>query len=300
MERLITETTAYKILSGDANKNKLSHAYMLAFSDGAHLLSALKLFAVRVFGFGAYTREEKLVKNGTFADLKVYPKEDKKLSVDDAVEILEDCVLEPIECDKKVYIISNFDTASALFQNKLLKVLEEPPKNVYFLLGARTLSSVLDTVKSRVNKLEISPFSPAEIEGALTRTLGSGDYKRVARYCGGNFGEAEKMLVGDWFLKVDEAAKEICSAYKLSAVGEIATRHAETKNKEELLAHVQRIYYDALVGEYDLKWSKGTLVYAVESVVRAITDVRFNANFSALLYNLMLDVIRFEGRVATK
>lgn len=295
MERLIKQTTAYKIFEGDAQKGRLAHAYMLIMADGDTLPHALGLFAVKAFGFSVGTREEKLVKNCAFVDLKVYPKKEK-LSVDDAVEILQDCVLEPVEADKKIYVINGFETASALFQNKLLKVLEEPPKNVYFLLGARTTASVLDTVLSRVNKLEIAPFSPEQIVGALTRELGQGDYSRIAKYSGGSLGEAKKMLSGDWFNEVDKSAKEICSAYQISDVGRLATKYGDAKNKDELLAQIQRVYHDALTDKISLKWSKATLIYAVESVVKAIVDAKFNANFSALLYDLMLGVIGFENR----
>lgn len=296
MEKLITHTTAYKIFSGDVNGDRLSHAYMLAFPDGENLAYALKLFAAKLFNFNCGSREEKLVKEGKFSDLKIYPKQEKKLSVDDASEIIQDCALGPIECDKKVYIISDFDTASALFQNKLLKVLEEPPRNVYFILGARTLTAVLDTVKSRVNKLEITPFSPEQIECALERTFGVGNYKNVARCCGGSFGEAAKMLSEGWFAEILEAAKSICQAYDREEVALCAIKYGDEVRKRELLAQIQRVYYDALTGVTKLKWSNATLIYAVEAVVNALTDVKFNCNFASLLYEFMLSVIRFEER----
>lgn len=296
MERLITHTTAYKIFSGDVKGDRLSHAYMLAFSDADNLAYALRLFAVKLFDFSSGSREEKLVKEGTFSDLKIYPKQGKKLSVDDATEIVQDCALGPVECNKKVYIISDFDTASALFQNKLLKVLEEPPHNVYFILGARTLTAVLDTVKSRVNKLEITPFSPEQIEGALERSFGAGDYKNVARCCGGSFGEAAKMLSEGWFADILDAAKNVCQAYDRERAALCAIKYGDEARKQELLAQVQRVYYDALTCKINLKWGKATLIYAVETVVNALNDVKFNCNFASVLYELMLSVVRFEER----
>jgi DNA polymerase-3 subunit delta' len=102
-------------------------------------------------------------------DLKIYPKKDSKLSVADANEIIDDSALKPVEGDKKLYIISDFDTTAPLFQNKLLKILEEPPEGVYFLLGASSLSPILSTIRSRVKLLEIQPFSDEQIISARKR-----------------------------------------------------------------------------------------------------------------------------------
>ena len=56
---------------------------------------------------------------------------------------------------------------NASAQNKLLKTLEEPPKNVHILLGATSEYPLLATLKSRVKKLEIPPFDNQTIYKAL-------------------------------------------------------------------------------------------------------------------------------------
>ena len=50
MERLLKGTTAYKILTGDRQAGRLSHAYMLDFPDRKNMNAALKIFAL---GFSA-------------------------------------------------------------------------------------------------------------------------------------------------------------------------------------------------------------------------------------------------------
>ena len=62
--------------------------------------------------------------------------------------LIEDCAMRPSAGDKKLYVISSFEDCSAVVQNKLLKVVEEPPDGVSFLLGATTLSPVLPTMYS--------------------------------------------------------------------------------------------------------------------------------------------------------
>ncbi len=61
-------------------------------------------------------------------------------------------------------IILAAKTFSPLVQNKLLKVIEEPPKNKEFILVTESKSTVLDTIKSR---LPISVLSEMKEEEAL-------------------------------------------------------------------------------------------------------------------------------------
>ena len=44
--------------------------------------------------------------------------------------------------------------------------------------------------------------------------------------------------------------------------------------------------------EYQGKISKGGAIYAVESINGAFADLKFNANFSSLLYDFLLRVVQ--------
>ena len=65
-------------------------------------------------------------------DILEFPKE-KSLAVNDVKEIIEQANVKPMICSQKVIIINDISVSSEEAQNKLLKTLEEPPKNVYFL-----------------------------------------------------------------------------------------------------------------------------------------------------------------------
>lgn len=296
MEKLIASTTAYKIFAGDVSAARLSHAYMLYFPDRRNLRAALKLFALTFFGSSASERDGARILNEDFPDCKVFPAGDKKINVADASEIVEDGALKPVERDKKLYIISGFDAADARVQNKLLKILEEPPSGVHFLLGVTSLSPVLDTVRSRVKLLEIPPFSEAQILSALGRIGANPLNAEAAKSCAGVLGEAQNMLSGDWFAEVHAAAKRIAAADTLEKAGRVALAYGETKYKNELLAEMQRLYFEQLKGycpgdNTGAILTKQALAYALESIVGAVADVRFNANFPALLYDFTVRVV---------
>ena len=299
MKQLIFGTAAYKTFANDSQSGRLSHAYMLHFNDAKNLRLALKIFATRFFGLDGEEVDGKRLMNETLTDCRIYPEEGKKLTADAVSELLADSALQPLERENKLYIISGFNEASALLQNKLLKTLEEPPRGVYFLLGATTLAPVLDTVKSRVKTLSIPSFPEAEILKALERKGANPLNADAAKSCGGIFGQAENMVGGGWFKEILSAAREICTTTDIESVGAVALKYGDTKYKTELLAQAGRLYHDALLektrksalGAVAKAWQTATLVYAQESIDKACSDVKFNAFFQGLLYDLMLRII---------
>ncbi|MCM1438508.1 MAG: hypothetical protein NC131_04775 [Roseburia sp.] len=295
MEQLIGNTSAYKIFRSDRRADRLSHAYMLYFPDGRNLRAALLLYALEFFGADKGGRDGRLILAEGLPDLKVYPTADGKLTADAASEIVADAALKPVERDKKLYVISGFQDASPIFQNKLLKVLEEPPVGVHFLLGATSLSPVLDTVKSRVKLLETPPFSQNEILGALEREAVNPLNAEAAEACGGVLGVAQDMLKGGWYEEVIKAANEICAAGSVSKATAAALKYGDFKYKKELLSRMQRNYFNeaknyAYNAQFSGKLKKGAALYAAESINGALADVKFNANFSSLLYDFLLRV----------
>ena len=62
-------------------------------------------------------------------------------------------------------IILAAKTFSPLVQNKLLKVIEEPPKNKEFIILCESKSTILDTIKSRLPILVLSEMKEEEALG---------------------------------------------------------------------------------------------------------------------------------------
>jgi len=93
--------------------------------------------------------------------------ETDELKIDDVRLIKEKAYIN--EDEKKIILIASnkYLTTS---QNALLKLLEEPPKNIEFILLAKSKYSLLDTIKSRLiiekrifNKLENSTIDISKI-----------------------------------------------------------------------------------------------------------------------------------------
>lgn len=303
MEELIKGTTAYKIFCREAEAGRLAHAYMVAFEDEVYLRDALMIFALRYFGA---QRESKLggqILRGTYPDCKVYPEQGKKFNAEAAVALIEDCAMRPSAGDKKLYIISSFEECTAIVQNKLLKVIEEPPQGVAFILGATALSPVLPTILSRVRLLEIPLFSAEQIFAALERIQpGAALNRRAAESCGGVLSTAEALCRGQ-FSEIHSAALEILCVKNEGEAGLISQKYGGSKYKRQLLAELQRLCLAAAragaCGKADgenstILASKGVpaLLRGAEVFSSAMRDLKFNAYFTALLFSAMLTLIQ--------
>ena len=205
MRRLLQSTRSYALLKAEKEENRLNHAYLLIFDDARNLKTALKEFAKIFFNEEgnpfASERIFELIDAETFSDCLFFPAEGKKFSVEDAEKITEESALKPVEGNRKLFVVGDFAEATVQAQNKLLKLLEEPPAGVCFLLGATVTFPVLPTVLSRAEKLEIPAFSVKEVKACLERmySVSASDAALYAAASGGCVGEAQNILEGGYY-----------------------------------------------------------------------------------------------------
>ncbi len=70
--------------------------------------------------------------------------------VDAVRRIRAEAYVRPNEAPRKVFVLLGVQNMSEISQNALLKILEEPPENVLFLLTTVSAAALLPTVRSRV------------------------------------------------------------------------------------------------------------------------------------------------------
>ncbi|MCI8331884.1 MAG: hypothetical protein HFE78_03575 [Clostridiales bacterium] len=85
------------------------------------------------------------------------------LSVDAIRAIREQVYLAPHELPFKAYLIFGADQMSEGAQNAFLKLLEEPPADVYFFLLCENRARLLPTVRSRASLFRMQLFSEEEL-----------------------------------------------------------------------------------------------------------------------------------------
>lgn len=75
--------------------------------------------------------------------------------VDTCREIRSDCFVIPNDGDKKVYILKEVQNMNDSGENALLKILEEPPPYVHFIMTCDSRSSMLSTILSRATVIPL-------------------------------------------------------------------------------------------------------------------------------------------------
>ncbi len=322
MKTLLQDSKAYRLIKTGKEENRLSHAYLLLYDDGRNLRFALKEFAKLFFTEGEYLDEriEKLIDNENFSDCLLFPaEEDKKLKVEDAESILEESVLTPVEGDKKVFVVGDFSEANVQTQNKLLKLLEEPPKGVYFLLGATSSYSVLTTVLSRAKKLEIDRFSLPALTAALERIYGEKYDRDAISLCAatadGNLGKAQTMLEGGQYQSLLDLAFSLCLASP-HQIPSLIKQISEIKRQKEFLSMLRLIFRDGVllktqekIGKQPLllgaeqerlkrvmnAYTVGAFLYAQEILSTAEKQISTNANFGQCV-EICIQKIQFKNK----
>ena len=197
MQTLLKSTQAYRLLQTETQENRLSHAYLLLMNDARNLRVALKTFAKLFFGCSDETllsasqrRISDLIDADNFSDCLFFPTEGKKLTVEDAERIQEESLLSPVETNQKLFILSDFSEANAQTQNKLLKLLEEPPAKTLFLLVVHQLANVLPTVRSRARVEKMRPLTISQLRELCVKFIPDEDIStETLKLSNGSFGK---------------------------------------------------------------------------------------------------------------
>ena len=129
----------------------------------------------------------------------------------DAIRELERSVnLSPVEGSRSVIIIDGASTMTVDASNALLKTLEEPPPGVLFLLLTDEEESLLSTIRSRCQTLQLLPMSRQQMIDHLSRNHGTTEEEadRLYRLSRGCLGWALQALTDAQLLDQRQADLE--------------------------------------------------------------------------------------------
>ena len=131
-----------------------------------------------------------------------------------------------------VYIFRNTDDMSVGAKNALLKVVEEPPNNAYFIMTVHNIDNMLGTIRSRGTVIKMEPYSMQEL-----RSVSDDELK--LEYCT-NIGELqitheEVQRTEDCVDDVLKALREKSGTKLLKACTQLKAKQTETDKIDCLL-----------------------------------------------------------------
>lgn len=83
--------------------------------------------------------------------------------IETARQIIEQSRFKSLDGNNKAFILDEIHKATKDFQNALLKVLEEPPSHVYFILATTEPNKLIKTILSRCSKFEVEKIDTTEL-----------------------------------------------------------------------------------------------------------------------------------------
>ncbi len=164
----ITET-----LKNQVAGNRLSHAYLFIGTRGTGKTSCAKILAKAVNcehpvnGNPCNRCPSCLgIDDGSVMDV-VEMDAASNNGVDSVRALRDEAIFSPASVKKRVYIIDEVHMLSASAFNALLKILEEPPEHLMFILATTELHKVLPTILSRCQRHSFKRLDAKSIENRL-------------------------------------------------------------------------------------------------------------------------------------
>lgn len=169
IEQIVGQEHIKKALANAIQMDRISHAYLFTGPRGTGKTSTARIFAKSLNcekGPSISPCNEcencKNITNSIPIDVIEIDAASNR-SVNDADEIIQKVALAPVQSRYKIYIIDEVHMLTNQAFNALLKTLEEPPKNVIFILATTEVHKVLDTIKSRCQRFDFKRITTDDI-----------------------------------------------------------------------------------------------------------------------------------------
>ena len=167
-QQAVTQTIKNQLLTG-----KLSHAYLFTGSRGTGKTSSAKILAKAVNCENPQGGNPcnccsacRAIDAGSCMDVLEIDAASNN-GVDNVRDLRDDAVYTPSQVKMRVYIIDEVHMLSISAFNALLKIIEEPPEHLLFILATTELHKVPSTILSRCQRFSFRRISQEDIAARL-------------------------------------------------------------------------------------------------------------------------------------
>ena len=324
---LVGQEYTKKLLKNSVVNNKFAHAYIFTGPRGTGKTSSAKIFAKAInclhpIDGNPCNKCQNCVNFESSPDIIELDAASNN-GVDDIREIINNVRLAPSSMKIKVYIIDEFHMLSTSAFNALLLTLEEPPKDVVFILATTDIQSVPITVLSRCQRFDFKPISIQDIENRLKFVCGEENLKvtddaikEIAMMSNGGLrdalsildqvaGNGEEIDIQDVIANFggisNKKINQLLSYYENNSVAELIDYINEIKNDgidikvliDKIITKIKSVLIDIKLDNYNGKLDFDNLYNLVFELNKLLTGERNGANYYDLLEIVFLKYINY-------
>lgn len=182
-DQVLGQDKVVNVLKNQIKNKNFSHAYLFAGERGCGKTSAAKIFAKAINCLNPQDGSPCLecencraIEDETSLDVVEMDAASNR-RIDDIRNLRDNVIYPPANLKYKVYIIDEAHMITREAFNALLKIMEEPPKHLVFILATTEIDKIPKTILSRVQKFEFNKIDSSKIREQINMILNDQNVK---------------------------------------------------------------------------------------------------------------------------
>lgn len=314
---------ASKIIMNSIKKGRISHAYLLQGERGTGkeaigLLIAKGLFCEHKVGVEPCNEctNCKRIDSHNHPDVHWIEPDGASIKKEQVENLQKEFAYSGLESNQKAYIIKDADTLTVNASNRILKFLEEPSKQTTAIMLTENGQSIIPTIKSRCQVIELKPLNPRLFQQQLIEKGMTRETAILMSALTNNLDEAFSWNEDTWFAEARKLMVQLIEIFTgkhedvyLFIHSHLLPHFKERAEQERgldllLLALKDILYFhignegamvffspnDDLLEKASMIFSQEKLVESLDAVLHAKRKLKQNVQPTLVMEQLMLQI----------
>src|SRR5690625_872888 len=211
---------ASKIITNSIKKGRISHAYLIQGARGTGKEAIALLITKGLFCENKTDVEPchecnacKRIASGNHPDVHWIEPDGRSIKIEQIRDLQKEFSYSGLESTRKVYVISGADTLTVNAANRILKFLEEPSKTTTAMMLTDNSQSIIPTVRSRCQIIDLQPLNPLLFQKQLVESGMSETNATLMSALTNNSDEAFDLSEDEWFAQARKLMVQLVDTF---------------------------------------------------------------------------------------